>query len=101
MAAHRRTKRTARIVSARFAFAALVNRPAVYRPLRSPCGAPLPLPPCIRHRALPLIAGDRQEPPERVRAAHRGAAKRRVGSRLGCMGLMNRSVNLLSRAKGY
>lgn len=38
-----------------------------------PSGAPLPLPPCIRHRALPLIAGERHGWPERVRAWQRGA----------------------------
>jgi hypothetical protein len=58
----------------RSAIAALVYRPWIYRPLRSPEGAPARAP-CIRHTALPLTAG----PLQRLRlrfdiAVHRGDA---------------------------
>jgi len=38
-------------------------------------GAPDPCaPPCMRQRLLPCTAGERQAPPERVLAPHRGLA---------------------------
>jgi hypothetical protein len=56
-------------------FMRAVKAPCFQR-LRLPRGAPLPFPPCIRHRALPLTAGDWQGAPPRVRARapQRGAA---------------------------
>lgn len=68
--------------------------PAEWRPcfqaLRLPPGAPLPLPPCIRHRALPPTAGDRHGVPARVRAPQRVALARISGWFPGCMGLFAR-----------
>ena len=56
-----------------------------FQALRLPRGAPLPLPPCIRQRALPLTAGDRHGAPPRVRAR---APQRGADANIsGCMGL--------------
>lgn len=49
------------------------ERAPCFQALRLPLGAPLPLPPCIRHRCLPLTAGDWHSLPDRVRARQRGA----------------------------
>lgn len=59
------------------------ERPPCFHALRLFLGAPLPLPPCIRHRLPPFTAGDWHSIPERVRARQRGAC----ASRSGCMGL--------------
>ena len=64
---------------------AAADRAPCFRALQWPLGAPLPLPPCILHRALPFTAGERHGWPDRVRAWQRGACASRLGS--GCMGL--------------
>ena len=46
------------------------------RALRLPLGGPDPgAPPCMRQRFLPRTAGERQAPPERILAPHRGLAR--------------------------
>lgn len=66
--------------------ASLVKPPCRHIPLRSPEGAPEPLaPPCIRHRALPFIAGQRHGFPARFRAWQSGALVNSLGWRF--MGL--------------
>ena len=74
---------------------------------RSPCfqafrlflGAPGLVPPCIRHRRLPLTTGERHSAPDRVFAPQRGALARFSG----CMGLSVKSSNkpLPSLVQGY
>jgi hypothetical protein len=70
-------------LAARMARAVSMNAPErapCFQALRLPRGAPLPLPPCIRQRALPWTAGERHGAPDRVRAPQRGALARMVGS---------------------
>jgi hypothetical protein len=58
----------------RSAIASLVNRLCV-RAFWFAFGAPDPgAPPCMRQRFLPLTAGERHAPPERVLAPQRGLA---------------------------
>ena len=52
----------------------LPDRAPCFQAFLLPLGAPLPLPPCIRHLFRPLIAGDWHAAPMRVVAKHRGAA---------------------------
>ena len=61
-------------ISLRSAIASLVNRPCL-RAFWFALGAPDPAaPPCMRQRFLPLAAGERHAPPQRVLALQRGLA---------------------------
>ena len=68
-----RLSRTSRLMCLRSATVS-----ALYRPLLSALvlclGAPEPLPPCIRQRNRPPIAGAQHAVPFRVAAPHRAAA---------------------------
>ena len=62
-----------------------VERAPCFQALRLPLGAPLPLPPCIRHRFRPFTAGDWHSVPERVRARQRCDSAMIAG----CIGLFD------------
>lgn len=78
---------------------ASAERSPCFHALQLPLGAPGLVPPCIRHRRLPLTAGDRHSAPDRVFAPQRGALARFSG----CMGLFVKSSNrpVPSLVQGY
>ena len=78
---------------------ASAERSPCFQALRLPLGAPGLVPPCIRHRRLPLTAGERHSAPDRVFAPQRGALARFSG----CMGLSVMSSNrpVPSLVQGY
>ncbi|OCK62490.1 hypothetical protein LMTR3_05190 [Bradyrhizobium sp. LMTR 3] len=69
-----RTSPNSARISLRSAIASLVNRPCL-RAFWFALGAPDPCaPPCMRQRFLPLTAGERHAPLQRVLAPQRGLA---------------------------